>query len=77
MIKAQPPSAPPSNVTVASGNDKIVISWMPVGISASGGDIKSYNVRWRMAVPSRNNHPPDRWSDEGGFGEVRKYTAGE
>jgi hypothetical protein len=56
---------------VSSSNDKIGVQWAPVPRADAGGKIMSYNIRWRLALPGRNEFlTADLWGEEEGFSEV-------
>ena len=70
-IETVAPLISPPGVQVFSSEERITVVWGELPSDKSGGQVKSYNIRWRLATSKRNKRmDPKDWPLEPGFAEV-------
>ena len=60
QVPIRAPLAPPE-FTIRNSNSRVVVSWRKLSPRDKGGEIQSYNIRWRMMKSDRRDIPPEKW----------------
>ena len=60
QIPIRSPLAAP-DLEVRSGRTGVVVAWRKLSSRDKGGEIRSYNIRWRMMKKDRRQISPEKW----------------